>query len=94
LVTLIALSLSCDRKAEEYSSKGVITGQDMRMCACCGGWIINIEGENYLFDALPTNSSLSLEKESFPLSVLLNWELVMGGCPSNRIRVTGIKKST
>jgi hypothetical protein len=84
---------TCSKVNDTYMSKGTITGQDYRMCACCGGWIINIEGENYLFDAIPANSGFILEKEPLPISVQLDWQLTPGGCPSNRITIQRIKKN-
>src|SRR5665647_60091 len=84
---------TCSKVNDTYMSKGVITGQDYRMCACCGGWIINIEGENYLFESIPANSSFVLEKEPLPISVQLDWQLTPGSCPSNRITIQRIKKN-
>ncbi len=83
---------TCSKVNDTYMSKGVITGQDYRMCACCGGWIINIEGENYQFDSIPANSGFVLEKESLPITVQLDWKQTTGSCPSNRITVQRIKK--
>jgi hypothetical protein len=91
IVLLIGLT-NCSKVNDNYMSKGVITGQDYRMCACCGGWIINIEDQIYLFDAIPANSGFVLEKEPLPISVQLDWQLTPGGCPNNRITVKRIKK--
>ena len=84
---------TCNKVNDTYMSQGTITGQDYRMCACCGGWIINIEGENYQFDSIPANSGFVLEKEPLPISVQLDWQLTPGSCPSNRITIQRIKKN-
>ncbi|MCK9638841.1 MAG: hypothetical protein M0R39_02950 [Prolixibacteraceae bacterium] len=93
IVVMLIGFTTCSKVNEAYKSKGVITGQDFRMCACCGGWIITIEGENYLFDSIPANSGFVLEKEPLPISVQLDWQLTSGGCPSNRITIQRIKKN-
>jgi hypothetical protein len=76
-----------------FISKGIIIGPDIRMCACCGGWYIQIDSTTYEFDTLPVNSDIDLQKETFPLFVKLDWQLSdKGGCPNNRITVQRIIK--
>jgi hypothetical protein len=41
------------------------------MCACCGGWFINIDSIQYRFDVLPENSRLKLDSAVFPINVKL-----------------------
>lgn len=75
---LIILSLtigvisSCE-KEESYQSSGVITGPDMRFCACCGGYFIEIDDSTYNFDDLPSSSDIDLIEDTFPIEVNLNW---------------------
>jgi hypothetical protein len=83
---------TCSRSDEAYQSKGVISGQDFTMCACCGGWFITIDGENFRFDTIPADSGIILEKETMPLAVELDWQIKPGGCPANRIIIQRIKK--
>ena len=93
IVFLIIVSLtSCDKENDSYRSTGIITGADLTMCACCGGWIIFIDDVRYLFDTLPKSSNLNIDKETFPLKVRLDWELTNSGCPLNRINVIRIRK--
>ena len=52
LFLLIGLSLftNCNSDAileVEFESTAVISGYDMALCACCGGWIINIDGQEF-----------------------------------------------
>jgi hypothetical protein len=76
-----------------YASSGIITGPDIRMCACCGGWFIQIDSTTYEFNALPDNSKINLETEIFPIYVKLDWQLsTAGACTANKIIITRIKK--
>jgi hypothetical protein len=73
-----------------YESIGTITGQDPRACPspCCGGWFIKIDSLTYEFDYLPDNSNINLAKETFPLVVKLDWQLLnITGCPNKRITI-------
>ena len=90
-IILILFFISCERGDNEYRSTGVIVGQDLRMCPCCGGWMITIDNSNYDFDNLPVDSGIDLESESFPITVKLDWKLITGGCP-DRIIIQRIKK--
>jgi hypothetical protein len=88
----------CQKQKENtdnYKSTGTITGQDVRMCPspCCSGWFIKIDSLTYEFDTLPGSSGISLEKETFPLVVKLDWQLSdTPGCPNKRITVQRIAK--
>ena len=64
-----------DSTKQEFESTAVISGFDLTLCACCGGWIINIDGEESenRFSELPQNSSINLENVEFPISIKLNW---------------------
>jgi hypothetical protein len=93
LLFLLGILFACSKENDDYKSTGTITGNDARMCMCCGGWIINIESGVYLIDSMPVNSSLDLTKETFPITVKLDWQLVDNGCSTfGRITVLRIKK--
>lgn len=78
---------------KDYQSNGKITGPDIRMCACCGGWYIQIDNLTYEFDSLPVNSNIDLQKETFPVLVKLDWQLSdKGACPDKRITIQRIVK--
>ena len=84
--------MACTKENDDYKSVGTITGDDLSMCACCGGWIIYIENVRYLIDSMPDNSILNLADETFPITVKLDW-LLLDKCSSyNRISVQRIKK--
>lgn len=84
--------VTCNKDKDTYKSVGIITGEDMTMCACCGGYIIYIDDVRYLFDSVPENSGINLQKETFPLTVQLDWQLIESGCHL-RIEVLRIKKN-
>ena len=83
--------LSCVKEEYKYKSEGTITGQDYRMCVCCGGWFITIDEKQYLFNTLPGDAGFSLDNEKFPLAVKLDWTLNASGCP-NTITIQKIQK--
>lgn len=81
----------CQKDQIKYQSEGVILGPDIRMCACCGGWLITIDKITYRFDSLPEKASIDLQKVTFPLKVLLNWSIsVKPACSENLIEITDI----
>lgn len=78
LVLGLILYVSCesdDKGEAEFESTAIISGFDLALCACCGGYIINIEGEESenRFSELPQNSDINLESVTFPISINLNW---------------------
>ncbi len=76
----------------QYESDGIITGVDMRECACCGGWFIDILDSTYRFYEIPGNSSLKLNEETFPLAVNLDWRRADPQCLGDEIIVERISK--
>jgi hypothetical protein len=89
----ISLTFCHKEHYTDYASSGIITGPDIRMCACCGGWFIQIDSTTYEFDALPDSSDINLEKETFPVYVKLDWQLAgTESCPANKIIIQSIKK--
>jgi hypothetical protein len=79
----------------KYKSRGIITGQDFRMCPspCCGGWFIKIDSLTYEFDSLPAGSNINMGQSSFPLAVKLDWALSNSfNCPSLRISIQKIAR--
>jgi len=76
LIFLSIILFSCSKDDEiKFESSAKITGYDMRKCACCGGWLIEIEDIKAVkhFDNLPENSQIDLQNTTFPLSVNINW---------------------
>ena len=75
---LLVVCMSCkndDSQEDLFESTATILGFDMTLCGCCGGWIIDINGEEagQRFSDLPQNSTIDLQNATFPLTVQLNW---------------------
>lgn len=87
--TILGLT-ACD-KSTTYESEGTITGFDLAMCACCGGYFIEIDGEQYRFyeENLPNNHQLDLN--ALPVDVQLNWDEPTNEC-TRIIEITEIEE--
>ena len=77
-IILFGFLVSCnqdDLATPEFESTGEIIGPDVRLCICCGGWFIRLDGQEelYNFRELPENSDINLDGASFPIKVNLNW---------------------
>ncbi len=83
---------SCSMKDVKSFQKATITGPDRSMCACCGGWFIDIGEKTYRFYDLPESSTLDVKNASFPLHVELQWRKNKAGCKGDEIIVEKIKK--
>jgi hypothetical protein len=92
LSLLLAGFSSCHKPQHEFLSEGVITGQDYRKCACCGGYLITIDKQEYMFWDVPATSNLDLRNATFPIDVKLDWKKAANACTSNLIEVIRIKK--
>lgn len=89
-VSLLIL-ISCGKK-KDLMSEGNIIGQDAALCACCGGWFIEIDNNTYRFNNLPEDSELDLMDASFPVSVQLEWIVDSVGCIGDEILINELKK--
>lgn len=90
IVLLVALAF-CSK--DGYMSDGTIIGPDVRMCACCGGWFIDINSVTWEFESLPSGSDIDLDNETFPLNVRLNWKLSdREACPDKYITILRITR--
>lgn len=81
------LAASCYTKpqpepAPHYDASGTITGQDLAMCACCGGYIMKMSTNDsvYRFFSFPAGTTFDTTK--FPISVNFNFTRT-GVCASN-----------
>jgi hypothetical protein len=94
VIVIIATFVSCNKGDDYYKSRGVIYGTDPTMCACCGGWLIDIDNVRYRFEEIPENSGFTLISQSLPFAVRLDWQLVEDGCPTSIkwITILRIKK--
>ena len=52
----------------------------MAMCACCGGYFIEISGTQYRFEKTELPVNFTFSDEQLPLKVELDWEMKTGSC--------------
>ena len=95
LVVLLVIGfVGCKKPTtSDFQSTGIITGVDLKMCACCGGWYIQIDNVTYEFVTLPAGSNIDLLNATFPMPVKLDWQLsAKPACPNNKIDILKIVK--
>lgn len=86
-ILFVLILLSCGK--EDTTSKATIDGQDLTLCACCGGWILNMaDGERYLTDTIP----LAFEQSELPLEVEIEWKAIDNNPCDKRIVVESAKR--
>jgi len=76
--TLLAIGfmffISCTHShSSGYRATGIIKGQDLGACMCCGGYVIEVTGNDssYRFPYFP--ASTSFDTTSFPISVQFSY---------------------
>jgi hypothetical protein len=80
--------------ASDYN--GIITGSDLRKCACCGGLMINFDGETQPytgdFKLIENSSDLGIsENDKFPIYAKVEWKSdTTKGC--NNIIITKFER--
>ena len=81
--------LNCKKTEIEptYQSEAIISGFDLSMCACCGGWKIRADNIDYLINKMPTDFEEKLRKITFPITVLLDYDVNTSICGGNKIYV-------
>gem|GEM_PF-760313 len=97
LTTILILTVlqSCCKHDDDFgycSTPAVITGIDYRECICCGGWFIDIGGEELRAPTLPTDFMESFSPDDLPLPVFLEWERVEEPCLGDEIEVSCIRR--
>ncbi len=91
LLISLLLILSCEK--EKYESTGIIIGADMSLCACCGGYFIDITGTQYRFEKSELPTGFTFDDNLLPLTIELNWDSKTDGCKdSNWINILKIRK--
>ena len=90
---IIGLVVCQKPTTSDFQSTGIITGVDLKMCACCGGYYIQIDNVTYEFDTLPAGSNIDLQNATYPIPVKLDWQLsTKTACPNVRIDILKIVK--
>lgn len=90
LLLCITILLGCEK--EKFASTGIITGQDFALCACCGGYFIDIEDVSYRFEKSVLPSDFTFTDSQLPLTVELDWKLRNTACSDfNWIAISKIR---
>jgi hypothetical protein len=91
---LISAFLISGCEKEKYKSTGIITGYDYRKCysPCCGGYLIDIGGNQYHFEKADLPDEFKFNDEKLPLSVELDWNPGIVVCSTTKwITITKIR---
>ena len=91
LLLMIFILASCEKNCG-YRSEGLIIGYDYRKCMCCGGFFIDIEDSTYRFDQWPEDFNFDWDLDTFPMSVLIDWQVDSVLCLGDEILVSRIKR--
>lgn len=97
LTSLVFLMVGCDGdlNIDQDIKSASILSVSTTECYCCPGLSIAINGDIYFVDSIPDSSALNtaIEKEVFPIDVLLKTSSYMGDCPNRELDVTHIELS-
>ncbi|MFI5221343.1 MAG: hypothetical protein ACHQK8_03380 [Bacteroidia bacterium] len=100
IFSLFILNVSCMKhdcgKPANTLTDAIITGNDLRMCACCGGLMITFSNDPktysatfYDIDKLPANSGIT-ESSPFPIYVKVKYE-TSTGC-GNKVNILQLER--
>ena len=97
--SLFALLLATGCKKEKaYMNNGEIIGWDAKMCPCCGGLEITIDGvanpvanTYFLINQMPSYFVVD-SSAKFPIEVRIDWKLDSNYCSATRIDITRIAR--
>jgi hypothetical protein len=84
----------CESNPIDCDKIGEIIGYDITLCGgCCGGYIIEIDGQNYLANNIPNAEEIFGQENEwvFPIPIYLSYEKAKY-CSTVRIDITCIKK--
>lgn len=72
---LVICSIGCSREPVSFAEAGILTGPDVRLCACCGGVILQADGGKvFHIESLPGMTNEDLYKLTFPKRIEFNWK--------------------
>lgn len=82
----------CDQ-TEDDRRDGTILGVDNALCACCGGYLIVIDGFTYRAFESDFPSTEILDNAAFPIEVRVAFEVEGTPCNNiNQIRISTIER--
>lgn len=91
-LTFILLTSCTSELTPPFTNTGKIIGYDYRLCACCGGFFVEIEGDTLRSQVWPQGFNLDPRKEGFPLEVRLVWEPEADPCLGDEIEVYSMER--
>ena len=65
---------ACRKEDDVVETNAKIIGADMRLCACCGGWWFDIQGDTLRAMDLPADFVAQIDQNAYPISVLIRWD--------------------
>ncbi len=97
MLCVISISPACKKSSStSYMNTATITGPDMGMTVCSGGYFITIDGITAVtrFNTLPSGSGIDFTTATFPINVKLNWHHPAGDPgPCNIIIIDAIARN-
>ncbi len=90
---------ACDKPkpantCKEGYVKAIVTGYDMRKCACCGGLMVTFSNDPtpysadfVLVESMPKGSTIT-DNTKFPVNVCIKYEKLETSCGTVKIKVT------
>lgn len=89
-------SLSCS-KEDEKLTPAIILGYDLRLCACCGGVMVDLgeDNTNDVYQWYQINDEFGVTPEdTFPLSVKIKYHHLVKTCVASKgeIEITSLEK--
>ena len=94
MATIFLQACSDDETADEFAfctQEATIIGKDFRLCACCGGWFIEIGDDTLRASVLPQSFREQLIPGEYPIPVYLEWNRPENLCLGDEIDVPCIK---
>ncbi len=97
LINLSCKKNDCKKTTAQSLTDAIITGTDVRACACCGGLMITFSNDPKTYSSpffdinqLPSGSGID-EKSQFPIYVKVNYTPSTSNC-SNKIDILTLEK--
>jgi len=94
----MATFISCKKNEPAYMNNAQITGYDLRLCVCCGGYVVtidNVPNPNgstfFLAGQFPSNFVLDANP-TYPVAIKLDWQTDTAKCYGNYIKILRIAK--
>ncbi len=64
----------CTKDSPQNEADAEITGFDMRLCACCGGWWIRVGNDTARAATLPDNFGDNIDAADLPMAVKIVYD--------------------